>query len=123
MRTDIITSKDLDANGVPKLPEQFSYIMSQNYIRHEVPTSDPGFYHRHRVHAAGNWDMKLAIDKFKLQLRQIPGAIILNDIKIVRTAGVGAFSNTLDIFYAVMGPAPTAAKDNRMVGAMMFPYC
>lgn len=123
MRTDIITTHDLDANGVPMLPKQLSYIMSQNYIRHTTPTADPGFYHRHQIHAEGYWDMKQAIDAFKLQLRAIPGVVILSNTKPVHTPGCGAFTNTLDVFYAVIGPAPAAARNNRMHGAMLFPYC
>lgn len=121
MRTDIITYRDAD--GLPTIPEQYSYIMAQRYIAHETPTAHPGFYHRHLIHAGGHWDMRLAIQKFKRELREIPNALILNDFKMTHAPGAGPFAHTLEIFYSVEGPAPADTKNNRMLGAMLYPYC
>lgn len=120
MRTDIITFRD--ENNCVAMPDTYSFIMTQPYIRHDKPTDDPGFYHRHQIHADTRWNMKQAVDKFLVQFRQIPNVVLLNKPAIKAHPGNGIYTHTMDVFYAVEGFPPADAKNNRMLGAMLYPW-
>lgn len=119
MRTDIITK---NAQGEIIIPEQYSYIMSQPYIRHREPTTDPGFYHRHLIHAKDAWEMHLAYERFFIGMRDnFPNFVYLSSTgRNGSGTGQAVFSD--EIFYAMNGAVPPETKGNRMLGAMLYPY-
>lgn len=118
MRTDIISKA---ADGTIQRPEQLDFIMKQPYIRHEVPTSDPGFYHRHIMTGATYWDASQAIDRFADQMRDVPGYKLIAKFE-KHVPGAGAHTHSLEVLYAIDGDYPAGTQGNRMVGAMLYPY-
>lgn len=119
MRTDIITK---NPDGTVAYPEQHDYIMSQPYIHHDVPTTDPGFYHRHIISGGPTqWEATLAIDKFVEQVCSIPGYKLISK-KEFHTPGNGQRSHGIEVLYAINGDYPPGTEGNRLRGAMLYPY-
>lgn len=99
MRTQVIHK---DRAGRIMVPRQVNKIMKSCYQPSATPTTDVGFYHRHRIEGINEYRFNEAMDEFTAYMNRISGFVFIE-------AFDGPHQFAADVLYAIDGPLPAGA--------------